>query len=37
VLIGGFHSKVPLTLSFFETQGCARPDVMKRKCLLESS
>jgi hypothetical protein len=37
VLIGGFHSKFPLPLSFFETQGCARPDVMKRKCLLESS
>ena len=25
VLIGGFHSKFPLPLSFFETQGCARP------------
>jgi len=25
VLIGGFHSKLPLPLSFFETQGCARP------------
>jgi hypothetical protein len=26
VLIGGFHSKFPLPLSFFETPGCARLD-----------
>jgi hypothetical protein len=25
VLIGGFHSKFPLPLSFFETQGYTRP------------